>query len=256
MNRKAQLTLFVILGLVIVIVLGLLLFFKGEAFKSLWEKETQKGIAIHPQVQNINSFVRECIKTTGDEALYLIGQQGGYFRTPERSTEFGIPYYFIKDKSYMPSKEQIEKEISSYMEGGLFFCTKNFIDFPGFDIDQGRVITKTEIGAAEVVLNVEYPLIITKDDTTFNLKDFKNIKIPIRLGIIYGVADEMIKEQLKNKNNICLSCLINLGIEKDLYINVDDYGSDSVIFTIQDMNSQLYKKPYEFVFANQYKVRR
>ncbi|MBL7100424.1 MAG: hypothetical protein ISS23_00550 [Nanoarchaeota archaeon] len=254
MKRKGQVTLFVILGLVLATSLILLIFFKMDTLKSYIGPS--KKVAVSPQVQNIDSFVKECIRTTGYEALWLTGQQGGYFRVPKLSTGLGIPYYFANGKSYMPSKERIEKEISSYMNMGLFFCTKNFVDFPGLDVNQGRVVTKTEIKDDEIVLNVEYPLVITKEYTSFNLKEFKDIKIPVRLGVVYDVIDEIMQEQLRNKDTICLSCLINLGIEKDLHIDATDYGSDPVIFTLQDKKSQIDNEPYEFMFANKYEVKR
>lgn len=254
MSRKAQLTIFVIFGLIILAALTFLFFYKENIFELYSKTSILKSTSLSPQVQEIDSFVKSCIKDVGYEALYATGMQGGYFIPPKLSTELGVPYYFVYDKSYVPQKQTIETEIASYINSRLFFCTKNFASFKSFDIDQGRIVTRAEIKDNEVVLSVNYPITIAKDDTTFKLKTFKDIKIPIRLGLIYKAMNTVIKYQLEDKTSICISCLANMPLEDGMHIDMIDYGQDTIIFTIRDENTKEYKKPYMLVFANKYKA--
>ena len=267
--KRGQITLFVIIGILVLFVVLILLFvyIKIDFLKP--KLGIERTIILPSKVKNINSFVENCVLATGYEALYLIGQQGGYFVHPNSSIE-SKGYYLTNYNGHIISKEEIEKEISSYVNLKLFFCTQNFVDFSDFNVNQGRITTETRIKDDEVVLDVIYPLVITKSDMTFKLKEFNDIKIPIRLGIIYDVVDEIVKDQLENKDSICLSCLVDLGIEKDLYIDMFDYSmfgydsnhifnydmfdydNNSIIFVIKDINSQINEEPYEFVFVNQY----
>jgi len=253
MERKAQLSIFIILGLVIVALFAILLFFREDIGAMYAQSGIGKTEALSPQISEIDSFVRGCISDSGYEALYIIGQHGGYFRPPALSTEPGIPYYFAHGKSYMPTKEAIEREISSYVSMKLFFCTRGFDRFDGFEISQGRIITKAAITDNEVIIDVEYPLVIEKGGTSFSLKEFKGARVPVRLGIMHNAASEIIQEQLKDSKNICLSCLVELYQKSGLHISMLDYGEDSVIFIISDKSSIVNKKPYEFVFANKYR---
>lgn len=254
MGRKAQLTAFFIIGMVILAIFVILVVYKEKVFEVYSKISILKSASLPPQAQEINSFVEGCIKNVGYEALYNIGMQGGYSTPPNLSTELGIPYYFVYDKSYVPQKQAIETEIASYIDSRLFFCTENFASFKGFDVGQGRIVTRAEIKDDEVVLNVNYPLTITKDGTTFKLKTFKDIKIPIRLGFIYKAVNTIIKFQLEDKTGVCISCLANMPLEDDMHIDMIDYSQDTIIFTIRDENTKEYKKPYRFVFANKYKA--
>ncbi|GAG34547.1 unnamed protein product, partial [marine sediment metagenome] len=156
-------------------------------------------------------------------------------------------------KSYIPSKEQIENEISDYVDKELFFCTMNFVDFPELEISQGEIKTRTTIEEDKVILNVNYPLSITKENNTALIEDFENIKIPVRLGVVYDSVEEIIQEQLSHES-ICLSCILEVSLENDLYVDMMDYDDETVIFIFRDENSKLNEVVFEFVFANKYEI--
>jgi len=178
-----------------------------------------------------------------------VGKHGGYFLPSDPSTDSDVKYYLIGSKPYLPSKETIEDEISQYVNQELFLCTKDFADFPNLKIRQRNIETIAQIENDEIILNVNYPLSITQEDETFLLEEFENIKIPIRLGTAYNVAYKIIEEQIENPNKICLSCLIDLGIENDLLIDLLNYDEETTVFTIRDENSIINNRPYEFKFA-------
>ena len=122
---------------------------------------------------------------------------------------------------------------------------------PDFEVAQDIINTEVIILENIVNIQVNYPLNIKKGDTTYQLSEFKET-FDIRLGTIYKIAEEITSLQEQNPPEICLSCIIDLGIENDLNINIEDYGEDTVIFTIADQNSILLEDAYKFVFANKY----
>lgn len=243
-HKNAQITIFVIVAIIIVLVIALIFFFKESFGKSL----TQEEIVFEQQVQEINSFVKSCVENSGYNVLYGVGQYGGYFFPSEFSTDSGVSYYIIDNKTDAPSKKRIEEEISYYVNEEIFLCVENFMDFPDINVRHGDRSVTTRIEDEEIILNVNYPLYITSSNLTSGLEDFEDIKIPIRLGIIYDVVLEIIQEQLE-ADNVCLSCLVNLGIENDLYVDMIDYDEDVIIFTIRDENSNIDNGFYEFKFA-------
>ena len=115
--------------------------------------------------------------------------------------------------------------------------------------------TKVKIEDDEVVLEVRYPLTIIKDVSNYQLSDFKDIRIPIRLGVIYNSVSEMNKIQLEDKDSICISCLINLGIENDLNVDLLESDNGIVFFEIEDENSEIFEETYKFNFVNKYGVK-
>lgn len=249
MQKKSQVTIFVILGIIIIFILALIFSLKYDILSNYFE---QKNTNVPEQIIPIDNFVKNCIKETSYDALYLIGKQGGYFIVPKLATETNIPYYLYQNKDYIPSREVVQSQISSYLNEELFFCTKSFVDFPAFQVAQKDVSTNSMINNNEVIININYPINIKKGELTFNLKEFNNIKLPIRLGVIYNVTNEI--EKLNDKNSICISCIVALGIQNDLNIELIHYKNDEVIFYIKDNKSIIYNNPYEFRFINKYQV--
>ena len=241
-NKRGQVTIFIIIAILIIASVLIFFMFKGQIKQSLYS----------PEVESVYLFVDNCIEKVGSEVIYEIGENGGYFFPPNFSTESGIPYYYSNGKSYMPLKEEIEKEISFFVSEKLFFCTKNFIDFPNFEITQKEIKTKIIIKKDKIDLDINYPISITRGESTSIIEDFGN-EIPVRLGIVYDSIEKIIKEQL-NHESICLSCILDVSLENDLYVDMMDYDEETVIFIFRDENSIINNKTYEFVFANKYEV--
>ena len=241
-NKRSQVTIFIIISILIIALILIFFMFKGQIRQFLYS----------PEVESVYLFVDNCIDEVGSEVIYKIGENGGYYFPPNFSTESGIPYYYSNGKSYMPLKEEIEKEISFFVSEKLFFCTKNFIDFPNFEITQREIKTKTTIRDSKVDLDINYPISITHGESTNVIEDFEK-EIPVRLGIVYDSIEKIIKEQL-NHESICLSCILDVSLENDLYVDMMDYDEETVIFIFRDENSIINNKTYEFVFANKYEV--
>ena len=73
MAKKAQVTVFIILGIIIVAtVIGFFILRDSAAKKELSE---QKEVI---QTGNVKAFVENCLEQTGEDGLNLIGSQGGY----------------------------------------------------------------------------------------------------------------------------------------------------------------------------------
>ena len=248
MKKRGQVTIFIILGIVIIAMVGIFLYLSEFNIKSLIGIQTE---TIPSEILPIYEFVSDCVKLNGEDTLYLIGQQGGYSYLPENSLEIDIPYYFDGENKFLPGKEIIEEQIGNYMNIKMFFCTESFVDFSDFEVAQSFPDTEVIILDNIVNMQVNYPLRIKKGYTTYELSEFTET-FEIRLGTIYEAAKEIIYLQEQNPPEICISCIIDLSMEKDLSINIEDYREDNVIFTIADHNSILLERPYKFVFANKY----
>jgi hypothetical protein len=242
MNKRGQVTLYVIIALVVLAAIIAFIYFQGGI------------VPISAEIKPVQSFVESCIKGTAGDALIFIGQQGGYYNLPQNSVDDYV-YYFYNNKSYAPSRETIETQLSLYMDEMLPFCTGNFSDFPNLRIEANpkSVKTRATIVKDKVRIDITYDIIVGKGKETQRLEKF-SAEIPSRLFTVYKAIQNIIAEQLKDPGNICLSCLTNLAAANDLYINVGDYSNSTVIFTITDNKTLIKNAPYEFVFANKYQT--
>jgi hypothetical protein len=241
-NKRGQLTIFIIIA---IIAAGVVVVFFAFREGMTLEK-------MSPEVENVYSFIEECIKDVGEKGVYRVGAGGGYYIASNFSTDNGIPYYFANKKNYMPSKEQMGKEIGSFVSEQLLLCTRNFTDFPNLDIRQEKINTFVEITDEKVILSVNYPIRIIHGERRSILSEFNGREIRVRFGTVYNAIDTLMQEQLKSEG-ICLSCMLDVSLKNDLYVDMIDYNDKTVIFIFSDENSKLNGKPFEFVFANEYR---
>ena len=240
MFKRGQVTIFVIIAVVVVASVSLFFITKGDS--------GSLGLPAH--AEQVYSFTDSCLEEKAKEVVYEVGQNGGYYFPTEFSTDLGIPYYYSKNESHMPSKRELEEEISFFASKKLFICTRGFVDFTNFEIEQGEIKTKTTIQDEEVILDVEYPIRIVKGDDTTIIKEF-NTKVKARLGIVYVSVYELMQDQL-TRDGICLTCVSDIATKNDLYVEMFDYDNETIVFNFRDENLKINKEFLEFNFANRY----
>jgi hypothetical protein len=241
-NKRAQVTLFIILAILIVGGIAGIFMFRDRIFS---EQQYPSDII------EIKNFVEDCLETTAKNSLFRIGERGGYFLIfDEPSIEGRIPYYLQETKKSVLTKQEVELNLAGFVQEELSFCILNFKDFrKDFIIEHSLNKVEAKILQDKTRFSLEYPITINKrgTETAYQLKDF-SVDIPVNLDKIYSVAQKIIEEQAKNPDSICLSCLFDLGREYNVHIDMLDYGN-STIFTIIDDNSQINERSYEWNFA-------
>jgi len=243
--KRGQLTIFIIVAILIVGAVVLFFVFRGGI---------QKEKPLNPEVAPIQNFVQTCLDDSLEEVVFMVGENGGY-RFPENVFEFEgkeHAYYLVNGNNYMPSKIQVEKEISDDLNAKIFICTNYFSDFPDYEITQGNLESSVKILEDKIILEMRYPLTIKKGESVSILEDFKT-EIPVRLGLVYDSVSEFILEQEKNKQQgFCLSCLPEKLEENKLFVSVSDSINNTKVFIFRDDLSKLNNKTFEWVFANKY----
>jgi len=189
MNKKSQISIFIIIGVALVI------FSAGfMAVKSNIEKtKTEKGLedtSSYLEVLPIKSYVEVCIEDLGRNATKIIGNQGGYL-DPDCSEHdkykldeelclktgnytyinpYQIPIYLNGSKSYKrPDLEDIEEQISRYVILGMDDCIEDFEITQKIDY----TITKPGINFSDIGFNyskaeVNYSDILAKSEASLN----------------------------------------------------------------------------------------
>jgi hypothetical protein len=200
---------------------------------------------MNEEAEEIKDFVDLCIEKSINEAVYQVFENGGYYVLPNASINENIPYYF-DNKMMIPSKEEIESEISEYFKMSLFICTKNFIDFRDLDIEKGDIIVDTKVLDSDISFKVEYLVKVTRGEESYILKEFDS-NVEGRFDLIYSFAKEIV-EDYEFYDAVCLNCILDRANEEDLYVEFFDF-EESYIFVITDYNTIIDEKPIKFYFA-------
>ena len=252
-KKRGQVSVFLIVGVIVLLLVASLIFISKNYVAeetSLEKEKTFQGIQIG---SNIQYYVEKCIQQTGEEALVYIGKHGGYYQLPKVfDSEFMLPYYFYEKKNKVISREELERQLSLYLEDNLFFCLRNFKSFQqqGYRIEQGKMKTKTKLSKKSVSFKVTLPLYFVKGTLGKELTLFE-AKVSARLQAVHKTIDLFMQEQEKKNDSICLSCLTKLAIDNDLRVEMSP-DNNTMLFVVIDEKVKVKKKDYYYEFVNQY----
>lgn len=248
-NKKGQVAVFIIAGILIVFFAALI--FGIRNFVVIDEIEAQQGVA--PLLgDSVQSYVESCVRDTAKEALLFVGDQGGYYNLPELSDPFfNAPYYMRGESKSLIAKEELEKQLSTYVDEELFFCLRNFVPFrnAGMEIEPGEVSTSTRIVKDKVFFEVTFPVQIRQGSLSKEVSFF-TASTDSRLGDIYDLTAAFIGQE--NPSSICVSCLADLMVENDMRAEMDNLGEEVIMFTIIDEKVMVNSLPYRYRFLNRY----
>jgi len=132
--KKSQITIFVLLGIVLILAFGFLMF--------VGNPKTENEI-IEDTTSPIELYTNLCIEKTLEKGLFLKG---------------------VSDTN----------ELSNYLKNNIGTCISNFDKFPGTEVIEGEFNSDILLSADNKILNlkVNYPLTIKKQESTHHLSDF------------------------------------------------------------------------------------
>ena len=234
-SKKGQVTLFVIIGVIILIAAGIFLTIRISS-QGPSEEEIKTSIAETPvEFQPINDFIESCISKTGEDGIKQLGLHGGYIdlnkygiqaksSSPTDGNAFlfnpidpkgGIVYwnYFKSDNrcesncqcgSEQPQlykkdgSPNLETQLENYIEENLETCFQEFKAFEsqGFIIETpNKVKSIVNVRQDDVLLYVEYEVNVEKDKSKYTIEEFIETS-PVQLRKIYEMAEEITQRQL------------------------------------------------------------
>ena len=138
----------------------------------------------------------------------------------------------------------MEDEIDSYIEVALPLCVdENNLD--DLNIEKKEVNAKVNIKKNSVSAKIDFPVCITKEESTSCLKKDYSSEIEVRLGDIHNIAANIINQKIKYPDLIDLTYLSSFSYS----VSILPYDSNIFIYLITDENYELNEVPYVFRFA-------
>lgn len=207
MNKKGQVTIFVIVGIIIVISVFLVFYFLGDKLK----KETKPEIVLEESsLEPMRKLVEDCVKKEVVKGIELVGLQGGYY-DPVKYNQVGdykISYDCHKDSTgilvnKLPTLARISEEIKEYTSNNME-AIKQCIDDFNYYKDQGyKIIHNTDnmdvdVSISDVILvDINYPVEVKKGNFQ---SSFNEINFQINSGLLnaYRVATDIVNDECTN----------------------------------------------------------
>ncbi|MFA5856385.1 MAG: hypothetical protein WC867_03440 [Candidatus Pacearchaeota archaeon] len=221
MDKRGQLSVFIIIGIIVFISLIIFLVLKNNSNKN-------------NEITNpINQRINECIDITFKEGIRYILFQGGYYEAPKESVNFmmfSIPYYFKEGETKVPDKKTIENELSKYIIKELPKCL-NFSHYEnqGYKFEKKEIILKTTLGK-ESILKINYPITVSKDNKNILIKDF-SYSNPLDFEKIDNIINQFALEHQKNPDHIPIGYLSLIANEKEFLYNINYITENELVYS-------------------------
>ncbi len=176
MSKRGQITVFLVVGIVILLLSAGFFFIFSKMKKAPLEvelEESQKFLGVPGMVQ---SFVEKCIKDTIDPAIYLLAMQGGVIYPKEDNlillTDYGLVNYAWMNGLNGLSREKMEKDLATYLEENIDFCLRDFETFerqnnlvePNYEKIKAKVIIQKSTIKTELYFPLQ--IVLSNEDKT------------------------------------------------------------------------------------------
>ncbi len=208
-GKKAQVTLFIIVGIIILFSVISFIYLRNRTVKEDLEVGVEEASEIPSWAKEVESFIEACIRDTAIKAFKQIGEHGGYIDFEDYTlsesyfnididnpTESDAVSLSTKTKAptaywlYMatpnncedcivtsldPSLPFIEQQVNRYINRELPSCINNFSVFRsmGFRFETGDISTTTKINLNNVDITVERPTEIMLGDRRASINALK-----------------------------------------------------------------------------------
>lgn len=242
MEKRGQLSIFLLLILVLLIVVGFVLYLNPEETAADVKKTTESSLDIAP----IRVYFDTCIDSIAQDSLILFGLQSGNMGAYNANGDavFLVFPYYKNGKNVAPLINELENEYSSYLEKHLPSCTENTY-FPGYEISLGKVDVDASFQENIVFLEIDYPLTISSKNSKTEIGRFDRT-YPVRMGHIYSLANNIVDKFVENPGEIEYSYLMQF---EENEFTIIPYSENYFMLSIKDGKSELKNRKYNFVFG-------
>ncbi len=245
MQKKGQVVVFLVVGILILLIVGIILFLSSEETKEVIESEaidTSLTQDIKPQIV---SFVENCMKKQAIRGIEISAVQGGrIFLNYDSSfrTENSIISYSYLNGNALLSIGSAENDLAKFIDLTMDECTDYFSQFTkegktiveagSYDYDQkllsfdlfDSLPLKSEVTISDKVILIEtkYPLEIKNGDDEFNLDTF-TARVPSHLG--KSIKDALLISKQENYD-------LSFFSEFEPFIKVIPYDEENTIYSM------------------------
>ena len=203
-SKKGQITIFIILGILMLLALVLVIALKKEviSFKTEEIIPTEKG--------KVENFITTCMDQVGEDALLIIGSQGGYIKIPEDSlndANYGlkispihtVPFWASGPNVNVPSILLIKERIDTYIEENLRPCLFDLEAFQeSYDlIEKSDITANTEIVESKVIFNVHWDVEVRNKGGEVVSEVINHVtENPAKLKRLHKLAERIIEKEM------------------------------------------------------------
>ena len=241
-NHKAQITIFIIVGIVLVSLIALFFFFRDGGLPDIGGTGDV----------NPDSFLDSCMEEKIKETIGILSAQGGHiksqlyldFKFSDENLPTNISYLCYNHNYYLPCINQepmliqhLKEEIYNYISEDVENCFDDLtasLENQGYVVDARYSGFEVELMEKKLVVNVDGELTLTKSGETSKKKGFKII-VPTKFYDLAVVVQEIVSQEARFCNFEHLGFMLFYP-----KFNIDKFrtGDGTIIYTIEHRDSK------------------
>jgi len=249
MVKQGQVTMFIILGIILLFVIIGSVFLRDEVSKRINKLKISQSAVLHEQTEEARDIVEYCLVSVTENAVLRIAAYGGYNRPPKNAVDYEyytVPLYFDKGKENVPKISDIEKAVAERIEEELQDCTDfgklHFSAEPSREPSARVSISKDEVG-----VELEWPIKVGNEETgTVTISDF-SASVKANIPETFEKTVALYKRQ-KDFKVVSLIDLARLAKEKD-YILHFDVKDDAMLYILTFNKTIIKEQPLVYTFG-------
>jgi len=204
-GKKGQVTIFIIVALVLVILVGSYFIFKDKIVQN----------TVPENFQRIENSFLSCAETQISEGILTLEVQGGYLYLPERQLGsmyspfssyldfmgIDIPYWYYLSganlpKEQVPTMNMMEKDLEKFLQQSLLTCSFDSYIEEGYSISKSEPEVHVNIQDNVVKVNVDMDIDALKGEESYSFRNHA-LSVDSKLGLLYEDAVELYNQEME-----------------------------------------------------------
>ena len=244
--RKSQVTLFIIVGIVILFMVAFVAYLTtSDSDEQIHHEDTPTW------ARPVETFYKSCLDSVVDEGINGLSMRAGYYDLPlfTFNSQFGeLPYFFFIGESLFPGVERFEREMEKYVNRNLDFCLRDFEDLEGFNVSMDGIDSNVNVGSNSIFVSLNQEANVTRGDASQTI-NFLEYSYDARIKDIYEISEKIVENKIRTPKFINITLIHELIRDYDIQIDTLTRGNNKVIYVLQDENNEIAGLPHMFLFA-------
>ncbi len=201
MQKRGQVSVFAIVGVVLVILVALFFFARSE-----FGFFVEPAVFIDDKAKPIEDNLRDCVKSSVSDSVEKFGRQGGNFNPTKFRLYDGyeVPYFcdnipgVSECLNRMPALGNIMDNFNNYVQNNVRECVDEGLAEGGFgyEVDAGELTTDVSNARGGILVNANYNVKIKKGEITTSVKPV-NIRFDVPIDDIYNAAVDIVNAEAR-----------------------------------------------------------
>ncbi|MBI5073496.1 hypothetical protein HZA99_06790 [Candidatus Woesearchaeota archaeon] len=253
-NKKAQVTLFILIGLLIFLTIG---FFTLYTTQQTAISQEDKNMQV-----SIETYLQNCLEQQLPNILRLVAFQGGYYEAPPYSMTYFfedeyylyypyLSYYYLNYNDLSAATETVQEQISKGILAKEEKCTaipQNYI------LTLGTADVETTLRDTTVEATVDLHASFHTDSSTITLSPL-HIAEKSNLLKMYDIAKQITENQAQYQDQWCVACISQILNGTDVSLEREEVIRDEereVIYVLYDNENLSFRFVHGFPYFGEY----